>query len=501
MSKYKHIERVLSIDLGTSMVKVIIASENGDILAKSTHTYQLDTRSRGIAEQSPEDWLNAINICTKELARKGNKIWPPDICSITGQMHGVVLLDKDGLLLRKAITWADFRAREEIAEIESQITKKKILQLTGNTIVPMMPGPKMLWIKKHEPHIHKKIKTLLFPKDYIGYIMTDEIATSPSDASISMFYNYIKRQWDKSLCDICAVPIEILPPLKPAESILGLVSSSFANKSSIPVGTPVIVGAGDMSTSIIGSGIISNKDVGISLGTASTVFRLANYFQNSVLGKIFYYCHAIDNMLISMGTCPGNLNINWFEKQIVRLPFSKQKVMGEINQSPISKPPELYFLPFLSGTGSPYMHYEPKGAFLGLSQHHNQEDLRLSIYEGISYSLKQSFELLMMEQPKIEKIFIGGGGVNNKDWLQVLANIIGYPLIILKENDIAVIGAAILGGYAAGWFDSIEEGVDIFVKEQKRILPQLETFHNYEAGYLKYLELSKMIIENLHTNR
>ncbi|NQT67732.1 MAG: hypothetical protein HQ569_09205 [Actinobacteria bacterium] len=416
-------------------------------------------------------------------------------------MHGIVLLAKDGSLLRKVITWADFRAIEEITEIESYLSQETIVQITGSPGVPMMPGPKILWIKKYEPHVYYQIKKLLFPKDYIGYIMTGEIATDPSDASNTMFYNCVKRQWDEALCNICAVPMEILPPVKSADTILGLVTHSFATKSLIPAGTPVIIGGGDMPTTVIGTGIIYDIDIGFSLGTAGTVFRLAPHLQEDVLGKIFYYSHVLEHMLISMGTCPGSLNINWFDKQVVRSSFEQGEIVGNINQTQILKPPDLYFMPFLSGTGSPYMDYEPKGAFLRLSSHHNQEDLRLAIYEGVSYSLKQSFELLMVGRPPVEKVFIGGGGSYNKYWLQVLANIIGLPLITLKEKDVAVIGAAILGGYVANWFDSIKAGTKLFVKEDEQIFPQPESVYNYKDGYKTYLKLSKMVVDDSIINK
>lgn len=495
MEKGKQLRKVLSIDLGTSRVKVVVSSENGDTLARTEQSYPMDVRPGGIAEQSPEDWINAINACTEELAGKGNNAWPPDICSITGQMHSIVLLAENGSLLRKAIICSDFRADEEMAEIESCVTAENILRITGSPGISMLPGPKILWIKKHEPQVYERIKKLLFPKDYIGYIMTGETATDPSDASGTMFYDCVKRQWDESLCNACAVPIEILPPVKPAEAIRGIVTSSFAARSLIPAGTPVIVGGGDLPATVMGTGVVYDTDVGISLGTAGIVFRLADRLQDSVLGKIFYFCHVLEDTLVSMGSCPGTgFSVDWFEKQAVRLPLELGKRVGDIDRAPILKPPELYFLPYLLGTGSPYMDYRPKGAFLGLSHHHNQEDLRRAVYEGISYSLKQSFELLQVERSPVERVFVCAGGSYNKDWLQVLANIIGLPLRTLEQKDTAVVGAAILGGYAAGWFDSIEAGVNIFVKEDKQIQPQAESVCNYKDGYLNYRKLSEMVV-------
>ena len=369
--------KVLSIDLGTSCVKVAVFSENGTILARTEHCYPMDVRQGGIVEQSPQDWINAINICTKKIASKGKDVWPPDVCSITGQMHGLILLERNGSLLRKAIICSDFRADDEVVEIISRVTTKNILRITGNPGISMLPGPKMLWLKKHEPQIYKQINKLLFPKDYIGYIMTGKIATDPSDASGTMLYDCVKHKWDEILCNACAVPIEILPAVKSAEEIRGIVTNAFAVNSLIPAGTPVIIGSGDLPTTVIGSGIVDNKDIGISLGTAGIVFRLTDHIIESVLGKIFNFCYVNKKSLVRMGSCPGtSFSIDWFERQVIRLPSDQKKRFDNINRSTRSKIPEIYFLPYLLGTGSPYMDYSPKAAFIGLSHNHNQEDLR-----------------------------------------------------------------------------------------------------------------------------
>ena len=251
-----------------------------------------------------------------------------------------------------------------------------------------------------------------------------------------------------------------------------------------------------MPTTVIGSGIVDNNDIGISLGTAGIVFRLTDHIIESVLGKIFNFCYVNKKSLVSMGSCPGTgFSIDWFERQVIRLPSDQKKRFDNINRSTRSKIPEIYFLPYLLGTGSPYMDYSPKAAFLGLSHHHNQKDLWRAVYEGISYSLKQSFELLQAGHSPVERVFVCAGGSYNEYWLQVLANIIGLPLRTLEHKVVAVVGAAILGGYAAGWFDSIQTGVSIFVREDKQILPQAESIFNYKHGYLNFKKLSKMLIE------
>ena len=496
MDESKALKKVLSIDLGTSRVKVVVISGNGDILARTERPYPMDLRSGGIAEQSPDDWVRAICECTQELAQSGNPIWPPDICSVTGQMHGLILLDHQNNILRKAIICSDFRADTETLEIEAQVGKEYILKVTGSPGIAMFPGPKILWLKRHEPQIYNKIARMLFPKDYIGYVITGDGSTDPSDASGSMFYNCMARDWDKTLCEASAVPMHILPEIKPAESLRGKVSAAFADLSDIPEGTPVVIGGGDLPATVMGAGVCSATDVGISLGTAGIIFRLAYQLQESVISKIFYFCHVLDNTLVSMGSCPSTgFSVNWFEKQIARIVLTADKRVGDIFGTSINKPPDLYFLPFLLGTGSPYMDYTPKGAFLGLSHHHEQEDLRRAIYEGISYSVKQSLELLQVDRPPAERVLVCAGGSYNRDWLQILANIIGLPLQTLEQKDTAVVGAAIIAGHAAGWFSTIEEGIKKLVKEDVLIQPDAASVPHYQIGYHNYINFSRMITE------
>lgn len=449
--------------------------------------------SGGRVEQSPYDWINAVESCTRELAALSPSCWPPNICSITGQMHGLVLLGKDGEPLRDAMICSDFRAHKELAQIQAKLTPDYVLRTTGSPGIPILTGPKVLWLKNNEPHLYKQISKFILPKDYIGYVMTGEVATDPSDASGTMLYDCMLRTWDDALCAASAVSPGILPPVRPSTDIRGTVNKKFALNSGIPVGTPVIIGAGDLSTTALGTGVMANTDVGISLGTAGIVFRLANQFQEGLLGKVFYFCHGLPEPLINIGSCPGTgFSVGWFENQILNAKKGTAKRVGKIDRSPISETPSLIFLPFLLGTGSPYMDYNSQGAFIGLSYQHMQKDLRRAIYEGISYSLRQSFELLQVNQFRAERVVVCAGGSHNKDWLQILSNIIGLPIWTLQHKDTAVIGAAILGGLAAGWFNELEDGITKFVKLDKQIHPQKESIGFYEQGFSKYIKLCTM---------
>lgn len=484
--------RVLSLDLGTSRVKALVCSAAGDVLASTDRPYPLTVGAGGRAEQDPADWIAAVIACTRELAALGGDVWPPAICSITGQMHGLVALDAEGEPVRPAMICSDFRAHEELAAIEGRLTPELILRVTGSPGLAMFPGPKALWVSRHEPDDAARIRVIMLPKDYVGYVLTDQVATDPSDASGTMFYDIHQDRWDEDLCAASGIRPEWLPPVRPASEIRGVVRPSFASRSDLPAGTPVIVGGGDLPTTILGTGVVDEADIGISLGTAGITFRLAHNVQDEILGRVFYFRHVVDGTVVSIGSNPGaGFSVRWFAEQVLEEPELITYV-GDPPWLPGEKP-SLFFLPLLLGTGNPDMDYKARGAFIGLSHHHHREDLRRAILEGVSYSIRQSFELLQINRPPLERVLVCGGGSYNEEWLHILANVIGKPLITLRQKDTAVLGGAVLAAYAAGWFATLEEAAEAFARPVHVVSPSDEGTALYDAAYLDYLELSEVM--------
>ena len=477
---------VLSIDIGTSRTKAVVSTADGRIIGRTEGTYPLKVGPGGKAEQDPAAWVRAVTDCVRRIAAACEAGWPPSVCSVTGQMHGLVLLDRRGKVLRDALICSDFRASEELVRIEGEVSPDRVLRITGSPGLAMFPGPKLLWVQHHEPQVYGQIGRILMPKDYIGFVMTGEIATDPSDASGTMMYNIQQNRWDEDLCRASGASVDFLPPVLPATEMRGNIQRAFARRSGIPEGTPVIVGGGDLPTTVIGAGLVDDRAIGISLGTAGIVFRLASRLREELLGRIFHFRHAVSDGFVSMGSQPGTgFSLNWFEKQVLHRRTSK---IPEGDYVAIAEEVSLFFLPFLLGTGSPYMNYRPQGAFLGLSFHHNRADLRLAILQGISYSLRQSFELLNANKAPVNKIVVCAGGSYNQAWLQVLSEILGCPLTTLGYKDTAVVGASILGGLSCGWYNDLEEGVKRFVRPETVIEPRNEHIDVYERAYRKYLE-------------
>jgi xylulokinase len=482
-------QTVLAIDLGTSRVKTILCSEAGKILARAESTYTLKQTAEGRAEQNPGDWIQAVCKCTHELAETGSSGWPPVVCSITGQMHGPVFLNAEGRVLRDVMICSDFRADQALKQIEDRIGSAFILNRTGSPGLSLFPGPKMLWMLNNEPDVYRSIRTILLAKDYIGYLMTGEFATDVSDASGTMLYNLREDRWDEQMCEACATPLELLPPIRLATDIRGEVSQAFSQISSIPAGVPVVIGAPDLPTTVIGAGLYSMKDICISLGTAGITMRMSNQIREDLLGKIYHFRHIYPGEFISMGSLPGTgFSVDWFEKQILGKSGSHREGARK-DRELIEKQISLFFLPFLLGTGSPYMDYRAQGAFLGLSHHHVQADLRKAILEGISFSIRQSVELLKGEESPGGRIIACAGGTLNRTWMNVLADVLGLSILSVVHKDSAVLGAAILGGMAQNWSENLEEGIRRFVAYEEPIEPNSHNTMAYEKAYLTYLRL------------
>ena len=487
-------QTVLALDLGTSRVKALLLAEDGTIQAKTEATYPVTTGPGGQVEQDPDDWSRAVVTAIRKLAKQAVKYWPPVLCSVTGQMHGLVLLGKSGQPARPAIICSDFRAQQEAQSIASRLSPERILQLTGNPALGIFPGPKVLWIQRHEPSIYRSVKKLLLPKDYVGFVMTGEIVTDHSDASGTMLYNIHSKAWDRELCEACEVPNDWLPLIISARELRGRVTKSFADQSGLRAGTPVLVGAGDLSTTVIGTGITGSGQVGVSLGTAGIVFRITDGLREETLGRVFNFRHALPLSLISMGSCPAaGFSIKWFENAILGGKALTADSDTERRGEQLLEKHSLYFLPFLLGAGSPSMDYKQRGAFIGLTHYHTGRDLRRAIMEGVALSLRSSYELLIRGSDDVQEIRVCGGGSYDKEWVAILAGVLGRPVLTLEEPDAAVLGAAVLAGVAASWWESIEEAVHTCVRVREAVEPPLGATEIFSRAFRKYCRLCELL--------
>lgn len=467
---------ILAIDVGTSVAKVFAFDKNGQVCAAGRASYPTQRPQPGWAEQDPDDWWIAIRQALRTIARK-QRPFKTNIegIGLTGQMHGLVLLGRKGQPLMPCIIWMDTRAENHLQKLYERIDKMSLLSRTGNLAVPAFPAVKLLWVQENLPQIFKKTRWILMPKDYIGYRLTGEIATDPSDASGTLLYNLHHHTWDNELLVAMGIPREALPPIKPSTSMLGKVTAQAAKELRVPAGTPVVVGAGDLATSALGVGVVTPERAGLILGTAGQILFALNAYPHQLLGKFFCFAHAIPHSFLGLGTLPtGGAALAWLARIMKPLGSQENNLLEKlINLAELVRPgaDDLFFLPYLAGTGTPYMDYKAKGAFLGLTEAHGQAQIVRAVLEGVSYAIRDSLQLLWDLGICQKEIVIAGGSMRSKVFRQILADVLGHPLHLVETFDVSPLGAFFLASVGLGLHSNLWQACETMVKTQEIVFP------------------------------
>jgi xylulokinase len=430
---------LVGIDVGTTGVKAVRISDTGDVLARAEEEYPLSIPQPGWAEQDPEDWWRATQ---RALA------WHDEPLGLTGQMHGLVLIDAEGQVLRPAILWNDQRTAAECAEIEQLVGLDRLIELTGNRALPGFTAPKLLWVRKHEPRIWRRVAHVLLPKDYVRFRLTGEHAIDAAEASGTLLFDVAGRRWSDEVCDALEIPLEWLPRV--AESTeLG--------------------GAGDQQAGALGVGVVAPGPLSVVLGTSGVVF-----------------CHAVPGTWEAMGvmlSAAGSLR--WL-RDVVGGTYDE--LVAEAEHWPAGTE-GLTFLPYLQGERTPHADPDARAAFAGLSLRHDRGALVRSVLEGVAYGLRDSLELLreLGVEPTVGRV--SGGGARSELWLRIVASVLGVPLERTAVEEGAAYGAALLGGVAAGVFGDAQEAVAACVRVRDVVEPVPEWQPVYGEGYERFRSL------------
>jgi xylulokinase len=463
---------LVGLDVGTTGAKAIAVSANGEVVAKAEQAYALSTPRPGWAEQDPEDWWRASERAVGSLG-----VEPAGI-GLSGQMHGLVLLDAAGGVLRPAILWNDQRTAAECAEIEERVPLARLVGLTGNRALTGFTAPKLLWVRNHEPEIYARIAHVLLPKDYVRLRLTGERAIDVSDASGTLLFDVAGRRWSG----------EMLAALEISEEWLPRALESPAVSGETPGGIPVAAGAGDQAAGAIGVGIDRAGPVSVVVGTSGVVFSALEEFASDPEARVHAFCHAVPAVWHAMGvmlSAAGSLR--WFRDL-----FAPGEDFARLTAEAEGWPPGaegLLFLPYLQGERTPHADPRARGAFAGLSLRHDRGALTRAVLEGVAYGLRDSLELLaeLGVRPAVGRV--SGGGARSRLWLRILASVLGIPLERTAVEEGAAYGAALLGGTAAGVFASVGEAVEACVRVRATVEPESEWRGAYEEGYARYRAL------------
>ncbi len=478
---------LVGIDVGTSGTKCVLFDLEGNALASCTEEYPMYQPHNGWAEQNPEDWWDAAK---KALSTISKSVKDGEIVGIglSGQMHSLVLLDKNNKVIRPAILWCDQRTAKECEEIESIIGHDRLIEITANPALPGFTASKILWVKNNEPQNFVNISHILLAKDYIRFKLTGEYATEVSDASGMQLLDIKNRCWSEEVCEKLGVKMEWLAKVYESCEITGRITAEISTETGLNVGTPVAGGGGDNACAAIGTGVCKDGKAFTTIGTSGVVFAHTSKPIIDPKGRIHTFCAAVPGEWHVMGvTQAAGLSLNWFRNNLSS-EVSYADIDKECEKLPIGCE-KLIYLPYLMGERTPILDSDARGIFFGLSAMHTKYHMARSVIEGVSYSLYSCLEVLDEVGIITSDMALCGGGGKSRFWHEMIADVYGKSVKTMLSNEGASLGAAILGGVAAGVYSSVADGCEKAVKESSTISTDIEK----HSEYMKYYGVYKSI--------
>ncbi|MCY3574463.1 MAG: xylulokinase [Chloroflexi bacterium] len=456
---------LMGLDISTTSAKALILDQAGAVVAIASTPQPISQPQALWSEQNPADWWAGIRGSIRAaLADSG--LSGVDIAAIglTGQMHGLTLLDETGEPLRPAILWNDQRTQAQCDYMTAVIGADRLLALTGNPAVTGFTAPKLLWVRDHEPQVYARAAQILLPKDYIRYKLTDTYATDLAGAAGTSLLNVAERAWSSEVLAALDIPVEWLPPVHEGTAVTSVISAGAAAETGLRAGTPVVGGGGDQAAGAIGMGCVTPDTIGVTVGTSGVVFApLANYAYEPQ-GRLHAFCHAVPGTWHLMGvmlSAAGSLQ--WYRDTFAPgLGFDA--LLGEAAQIPAGSE-GLFFLPYLTGERTPHPDPLARGAFIGMTSRHSRGHLTRALLEGVAFALKDSFTLIAQAGlPADYEARISGGGAKSPVWQQIIADVLGARLVNINTTEGGAFGAALLASVAAGWFADAKAACEALVQ-------------------------------------
>jgi len=465
----------LGIDTSTTSSKALIIDDNGEVIAVASSPHTLQTPKPLWSEQNPLEWWEAVSASIKSVLEKagisGERI---AAIGLTGQMHGLVLLDEAGNVLRPAILWNDQRTQSQCDEIHKRIGKEKFIQITGNVALTGFTAPKILWVKENEPEIYKKAKHILLPKDYIRYKLTGEYAMDKADGAGTVLFDLKARDWSDEVLAALDIPRAWMPKTFEGTEFTGYINDEAASITGLKVGTPIAAGGGDQAAGAVGVGAVEPGIVGLTVGTSGVIFATTPSALIEPEGRLHAFCHAVPGMWHFMGvmlSAAGSLQ--WYRDTLAP-DMSFDALLKEAESIPAGSE-GLQFLPYLSGERTPYPDPLARGAFIGLTLRHSRAHMTRAVLEGVAFGLKDSFTLIQNAGlGNITQVRASGGGTKGALWRQILASVLEAELVTVNTTEGAAYGAALLAGVGAGAWIDVASACKACIKITGSTLPNVE---------------------------
>ena len=474
----------IGVDLGTSAVKLLLMNEKGGIENIVSKEYPLEFPHPGWSQQKPEDWWEKTVEGLKELTANADKSKIAGI-SFGGQMHGLVVLDKDDNVIRPAILWNDGRTTKETDYLNNVIGKDKLSEYTANIAFAGFTAPKILWMKENEPENFNKIAKIMLPKDYIAYKLSGVHCTDVSDASGMLLFDVKNKCWSKEMMEICSVREDQLAKIFESYEVVGNIKSDVASALGFPESVKIIAGAGDNAAAAIGTGTVGDGRCNISLGTSGTIFISSKDFCVDENNALHAFAHS-DGHYHLMGCMLSAASCNkwWMEDIIGTEDFAgEQKDITKLGEN------NVFFLPYLMGERSPHNNPDARAMFIGMSMDTTRADMTQAVLEGVAFGIRDSFEVAKSLGINITKTKICGGGAKSPLWKKIMANVLGITVEVIESEEGPGYGGAILAAVGCGEYASVEEAADKLVKVVATVEPDAGLTAKYEEKYQKFKKI------------
>jgi xylulokinase len=480
----------LGIDVSTTGSKALLIDEEGNVVATAVNEHHISTPRPLWSEQNPQDWWETSTKSIRQaLAQCGAKGEDIKAIGLTGQMHGLVMMDESGAVLRPAILWNDQRTAEECEEITNLLGFDRLLALTGNKALTGFTAPKILWVRKHEPEVYARTAHILLPKDYVRYQLTGAYAVDKADGAGMILFDLKKRDWSEEELKTLQIPADWLPRTYEGPEITGVITAGAAEATGLKAGTPVVGGGGDQAAQAVGVGAVTPGIVALTLGTSGVVFAPTAAPLIEPEGRLHAFCHSVPGAWHFMGvmlSAAGSLR--WYRDTLVP-GMSYDELLGPTGDiQPGSE--GLLFLPYLTGERTPHPDPLARGAFVGLTVRHTRAHLTRAVIEGVSFGLRDSMELIKQSgSGQIRQIRVSGGGAKSQIWRQMLSDVMNSELVMVNTTEGASFGAALLAGVGTGIWKSVEEACAATIKTLGRTVPDPRAVAAYEPYYRQYRAL------------
>ncbi len=489
---------VIGIDTSTTATKAVLVDREGSVVGVGSASYNYETPAPLWSEQDPHLWWDGTVAAIQQVMSE-HEIASSDVKAVglTGQMHGSVLLDEDGEVVRPAVLWNDQRTEAECDEIRRLVGHKRLIEVTGNDALTGFTAPKLLWVRRNEPENWARVSQILLPKDYLRFRLTGDYASDVAGGSGTILFDLGLRTWSPEILEALEIDPALLPATFEGPQITGAISAIAAEATGLKPGTPVVAGGGDQSANAVGVGAVSPGVVALSLGTSGVVFATTDGPRVEPDGRVHAFCHAVPDRWHMMGvmlSAAGSLR--WL-RDTMAPDSSFDDLVGPAANVPAGSD-GLLFLPYLTGERTPHPDPRARGAFVGLTVRHDMSHLTRSVLEGVAFGLKDGFDLMIDSGvPAPTQIRASGGGMRSPLWRQILADVLFAEIATVQTEEGAAYGAGLLAAVGADWFGSVAEACAVSVVAEKVAEPS-GLGPTYAEAHARYRSLYPALAPTFH---